>query len=98
MAALDDDDDDDDEVEWEDVDVSEECERCGGTGVLASRPPRIGLQGWLLVMLAHKNDFAFGRSKYCLFVKEFYANDRHDRFRGLVRTVFGTGVVQGCNG
>ena len=39
------DDDDDDDVEWEDVDVSEECGTCGGTGILAAnRTPRVALQ------------------------------------------------------
>ena len=39
----DDDDVDDDEVEWEDVDVSDECGKCGGTGVRAKLMS--GLQG-----------------------------------------------------
>ena len=38
------DDEAEDEVEWEDVDVSEECEKCNGTGVINARPPRIGPQ------------------------------------------------------
>ena len=39
-------DDDDDDVEWEDVDVSEECGTCGGTGILAANrtTPRVALQ------------------------------------------------------
>ena len=38
--------DDDDDVEWEDVDVSEECGTCGGTGILAANrtTPRVALQ------------------------------------------------------
>ena len=39
----DDDDADDDEVEWEDVEVSDECGKCGGTGVRAKLLS--GLQG-----------------------------------------------------
>ena len=63
-------DQDDDEVEWEDVDVSEECGQCGGTGVLARPTQRIGLQGRTAMMMAHIHYFAF------IFTDSFFSGLR----------------------